>query len=141
MHYIEDFHLQGCLTNLKQKKWWENELKQNNSEEDETKSSLDSSIYKNDYRMALFAHSVENAIFVMLPMIVDLLISEFTNHIHNSWILFSLSTILISLSHYIIDDDKANKMKINLIQDQLYHLAYIVFIFISYFPIIGAWIV
>ena len=26
MHYIEDFHLQGCLANLKQKKWWIDEL-------------------------------------------------------------------------------------------------------------------
>ena len=26
MHYIEDFHLQGCLANLKQKKWWEKEV-------------------------------------------------------------------------------------------------------------------
>lgn len=29
MHYIEDFHLQGCLANLKQKKWWEKEIAEN----------------------------------------------------------------------------------------------------------------
>ena len=132
MHYIEDFHLQGCLANLKQKKWWREQMSNNNY-------VLKHSIYKNDYKMALFAHSIENAIFVMLPLIIDLLISEFTHHLRNTWILFIPSTLLILVSHYLIDNEKANKMKINLIQDQLYHLGIIFLIFISYFWVIGEW--
>lgn len=136
MHYIEDFHLQGCLANLKQKKWWEKQMSNNDMH---SHYALEHSIYKNDYKMSLFAHSIENALFVMLPLIVDTLISEYTNHVQNIWILFVPSIILICVSHYFIDDSKANKMKINLVQDQLLHLGFIVFIFLCHFLIIGAW--
>lgn len=136
MHYIEDFHLQGCLANLKQKKWWEKQMSNNDMH---SHYALEHSIYKNDYKMSLFAHSIENALFVMLPLIVDMLISEFTHCLQNTWILFIPSTILICVSHYLIDDSKANKMKINLVQDQLYHLCVILLIFLCYFPIIGEW--
>ena len=51
-----------------------------------------------------------------------------------------LKTNNISLYTFIFDDDlKANKMKINLVQDQLYHLCIILLIFLCYFPIIGEW--
>ncbi len=144
MHYIEDFHLQGCLANLKQKKWWEKEVAENlfHSKDDNPQHRerlLFYSQYRNDYKMSLFTHSIENALFVMLPLIVDMLISEFTHCQQNTWILFIPSTILICVSHYFIDDSKANKMKINLVQDQLYHLCVILLIFLCYFPIIGAW--
>ena len=132
MHYIEDFHLQGCMANLKQKKWWREQMSNNNY-------VLEHSIYKNDYKMGLFAHSIENALFVMLPLIIDLLISEFKGCIRNTWILFIPSTLLILVSHYLIDNEKANKKEINLIQDQLYHLGIILLIFISYFWLIGEW--
>lgn len=136
MHYIEDFHLQGCLANLKQKKWWEKQISNNDMH---SHYALEHSIYKNDYKMSLFAHSIENALFVMLPLIIDMLISEFTHYLQNTWILFIPSTILICVSHYLIDDSKANEMKINLVQDQLYHLCVILLIFLCYFPIIGEW--
>ena len=136
MHYIEDFHLQGCLANLKQKKWWEKQMSNNDIY---SHYVLEYSIYKNDYKMSLFAHSIENALFVMLPLIVDMLILEFTHCLQNTWILFIPSTILICVSHYLIDDSKANEMKINLVQDQLYHLCVILLIFLCYFPIIGEW--
>lgn len=136
MHYIEDFHLQGCLANLKQKKWWE---KQTSNNDMHSHYALEHSIYRNDYKMSLLAHSIENALFVMLPLILDMLISEFTYCLQNTWILFIPSTILICISHYLIDDLKANEMKINLVQDQLYHLGVILLIFLCYFPIIGEW--
>ncbi len=136
MHYIEDFHLQGCLANLKQKKWWEKQMSNNDMH---SHYALEHSIYKNDYKMSLFAHSIENALFVMLPLIIDLLITEFVKGISNMWLFFIPAIILICTTHYVIDDEKANKMKINLVQDQLLHLGFIVFIFLCYFPIIGAW--
>ena len=136
MHYIEDFHLQGCLANLKQKKWWEKQMSDNDMH---SHYALEHSIYRNDYKMSLFAHSIENALFVMLPLIIDLLITEFIHYLQNTWILFIPSTILICVSHYLIDDLKANEMKINLVQDQLYHLGVILLIFLCYFPIIGEW--
>lgn len=138
MHYIEDFHIQGCLVNLKQKKWWE---KQMSNDDMHSHYTFEHSVYKNDYRMSLFAHSIENALFVMLPLIIDLLITEFIKGMSNTWIFFISAIVLICITHYVIDDEKANKMKINLVQDQLLHLGFIVFIFVCYFPIIGAWIV
>lgn len=116
MHYIEDFHLQGCLANLKQKKWWEKQMSNNDMH---SHYALEHSIYKNDYKMSLFAHSIENALFVMLPLIIDLLITEFVKRMSNTWIFFIPAIILICITHYVIDDEKANKMKINLVQDQL----------------------
>ena len=143
MHYIEDFHLQGCLANLKQKKWWIDELCKkfdcDDKREEVREPYLTTTIYKNDYKMSLFAHSIENALFVMLPLIIDLLITEFVKGMSNTWIFFIPAIVLICMTHYVIDDEKANKMKINLVQDQLLHLGFIVFIFICYFPIIGAW--
>lgn len=144
MHYIEDFHLQGCLANLKQKKWWEKEVAENlfHSKDDNPQHRerlLFFTQYRNDYKMSLFAHSIENALFVMLPLIVDMLITEFVKGMSNMWIFFIPAIILICTTHYVIDDEKANKMKINLVQDQLLHLGFIVFIFVCYFPIIGAW--
>ena len=129
---------------MKQKKWWEKEVAENllHSKYDDDrhrKILLRYSRYKNDYKMSLFAHSIENALFVMLPMIIDMLISEFTHCMQNTWILFTPSTILICVSHYLIDDSKANKTEINLVQDQLYHLCVILLIFLCYFPIIGEW--
>ena len=136
MHYIEDFHLQGCLANLKQKKWWEKQMSDNDMR---SHYVLEHSIYRNDYKMSLFAHSIENALFVMLPLIVDMLISEFKHCLQNTWILFIPSVLFICVSHYFIDDLKANEMKINLVQDQLYHLCIILLIFLCYFSIIGEW--
>lgn len=130
MHYIEDFHVQGCLANLKQKTWWIKECK---------KENVDSKKYKDDFKMSLFAHSFENAIFVMLPMTIDMLISEHFKTLSNTWFLFIPAIIFLTSSHYLIDDAKANKLKINLVQDQLAHIACILLIAILYFPAVGAW--
>lgn len=139
MHYIEDFHLQGCLANLKQKKWWEKQMSDNDVH---SHYALEHSIYKNDYKMSLFAHSIENALFVMLPLMIDLLISELTtDYLRNTWILFVPFIALICVSHYIIDDLKANKMKINLVQDQILHIIFILIVFLLAFYGIGVWIV
>ena len=146
MHYIEDFHLQGCLANLKQKKWWIDELCKNfdcNDKCEEVREPyLTTTIYKNDYKMSLFAHSIENALFVMLPLIIDLLISELTtDYLQNAWIFFVPAIALICVSHYIIDNLKANEMKINLVQDQILHIIFILIVFLFAFCGIGVWIV
>ena len=130
MHYIEDFHVQGCLANLKQKTWWIEECKKRN---------VNSKKYKDDFKMSLFAHSFENAIFVMLPMTIDLLISEHFKTLCNVWFLFIPAIMFLTSSHYLIDDANANKLKINLVQDQLAHIACILLVAILYFPAIGAW--
>lgn len=108
-HLIDDFTLQPViLSKLKQKKFWDNY----------------SYLYKNDYRMALFEHSLEWSIMIMIPV---LFLSEISD--------LNLVLLIIgnTVFHYIIDDLKANKLKINLIYDQVFHF---IQIFISWILII-----
>ena len=72
--------------------------------------------------MALTCHSFSWSFMIMLPWII--------------YAGFSLNFALIAIPinaiiHAIVDDLKANKHKLNLIQDQLIHLAQIVVTFIA----------
>lgn len=104
MHIIDDYYLQGVLASLKQKKWWE----ENDNDE----------MYKNDYLMALFMHSFSWAFMIMLPYHIYILI--FGGTFYPLLFLFNL------LIHMYIDNAKANRKTINLIQDQTIHLAQII---------------
>jgi hypothetical protein len=100
-HIIDDFVLQStCLTKLKQKEWW---IGQNGYKD----------LYKNDYKMALAVHSMSWSIMVLLPLIFFSEASEMA--------LFGMF-IANAIIHYITDDAKANKGKINLVTDQCIHL-------------------
>lgn len=108
MHIVDDYYLQGILANLKQKVWWE--------------KNAPKELYKNDYIVALFMHSFSWAFMIMLPVAV------FLN--------FSLTPMFCLLfginvaTHAIVDDLKANKLKINLITDQSIHLVQIIVTFL-----------
>ena len=58
-------------------------------------------------------HSLSWAFMVMLPIIIIL-----RGELDWMWIMLPVNTAI----HFIVDDTKANKKKINLIQDQLIHL-------------------
>ena len=106
-HIIDDFVLQPiCLSKLKQKEWWERNIG--------TKEYGMPLMYKNDYKMALFIHALSWSIMVNLPWF--LFVSGLT---------IGLSILLNCIIHYIVDDLKANKKKINLIEDQLIHFTQI----------------
>lgn len=106
-HIIDDYYLQGILASLKQKEWWE-------------KNAPDE-LYKNDYKMALFMHAFSWSFMIMLPLVVYAYISGLTLKIGNVfWYIINLAI------HAYVDNLKANKGKINLIQDQLIHLIQIV---------------
>ena len=111
-HIIDDFVLQDKFTYLKQKSWW---VKACNDD------GLNYEKYKNDYKMALFEHSLEWSIAIMLPVI-------FLSNI-NGWLLLGC-VIANTLVHYIVDDAKANQLRLNLIQDQLLHFIQIVITFL-----------
>jgi len=103
-HIIDDFILQPvCLSKLKQKSWWE-------------KQDGFKSLYKNDYKMALLMHSMSWSIMILLPTFI-LNVSG-----HMLWSIFAVNTLL----HYIIDNEKANKGRLNLMVDQTLHLAQII---------------
>lgn len=135
LHILEDFHLQGILANMKQKTWWEHELIKTHKYTEKTWNK-----YKYDYVISLILHSLENAIFVTLPLIINDLYYTFTVNKNNTlWIAWLLDIWLIAYFHYWIDDLKCNKMKINLIVDQLLHFVIIVFIWLCHWNYLGMW--
>lgn len=103
-HIVDDYYLQGILAKLKQKEWWR-------SQEGYTDK------YRFDYIVGLTAHSFSWAFMIMLPIFIYL-----SFNIGLWWIAVLINTIL----HAIIDDLKANRKKINLIQDQIIHIMQIV---------------
>jgi hypothetical protein len=109
-HIIDDYVLQApCLCNLKQKSWWE-------------KNAPDQK-YRHDYLVGLLMHSLSWAFMVMLPIILTL-----RGELNWMWIMLPVNTAI----HFIVDDTKANKKKINLIQDQLIHFGQIVITWILF---------
>lgn len=105
MHIVDDYYLQGILASMKQKAWWQKQ-----------ESYCDK--YKHDYKMALIMHAFSWAFMIMLPLLVAY---NFKFH----WlvgIIFGVNVII----HAIVDNLKANKKKINLMQDQFIHIIQIV---------------
>ena len=109
LHIIDDYVLQQpCLANLKQKKFWD--------------ANAPNKLYKNDYRMALLMHSFSWSFMIMLPLAI------YNNFDMRMDFLFMI--VLNTACHYIVDDIKANKGKINLIVDQIMHITQIIVTFI-----------
>lgn len=107
-HIVDDYYLQaGLLANLKQKSNWE-------------KMDGYSSQYKYDYIVALLTHGFSWSFMILLP----LLIYNWDNILNSNYFLL---LIIQTVIHSFIDDLKANKRKINLIQDQSIHLLQIIF--------------
>lgn len=103
-HIVDDYYLQGWLASAKQKSWW--------------KQNAPDKMYRYDYIMALFMHSFSWTFMIMLvPTIYIILFGGFYNPV-----LF-LGNLLV---HMAVDDAKANKKQINLVQDQLIHLGQII---------------
>lgn len=104
-HIIDDFVLQPiCLSNLKQKKWWE-------------KQEGYSDKYKDDYKVALAIHSISWSIMIHIPLVI-----MFPSL---GQLALLISFIVNAVIHYFIDDLKANKLKINLFEDQMVHFCQI----------------
>lgn len=106
-HIIDDYFIQGmCLSNLKQKSWWNENAPQNQ--------------YKNDYMMALFCHAFSWTFMIMLPLAIA---SGFA--LGWLWFAYPINTLI----HMYVDDLKANRHKINLWQDQSIHFTQILITF------------
>ena len=112
-HIVDDYYLQGWLASAKQKKYWE--------------ENAPDKMYKHDYIWALIMHSFSWAFMVMLP--VALLINF---NVTFGFVAMFIWNVII---HGVTDDAKANKKRLNLIQDQIIHLAQIVLTFL--FLVIG----
>ena len=113
-HIVDDYYLQGWLASAKQKSWWE----KNNP----------NPLYKDDYIIALLEHAFSWTFMIHLPLIIIMIITGKYIALH----LFSILFVVNWLIHVITDDMKANKFKINLIQDQLIHICQIFVTWVIY---------
>jgi hypothetical protein len=104
-HLVADYTLQGWLADGKQKSWWEETIIKKYGH------LVNMAKYKYDYIAALVCHALYWSIFICAPFFAS------------SW--FLAAVVLNTVVHAIVDDLKANRMKINLIQDQLLHLGQI----------------
>ena len=104
MHIVDDYYLQGILAKMKQKSWWEKQEGYKN-------------MYKDDYKMALLMHSTSWSIMILLPAMFILNTNQ-----------YALLAIFVinAFIHYLIDDLKANKLKINLMFDQTIHIMQVI---------------
>ena len=108
LHIVDDYYLQGWLASAKQKSYWE--------------QNAPDKLYRYDYIMALFMHSFSWSFMVtIIPFIIVINIYP-TNDLSSIVIGFFVVNLFI---HMIADHYKANLKWINLIQDQLFHLAQI----------------
>jgi len=107
-HLIDDYKLQGILANMKQRKWW--------------KENANKDLYQNDYKMALIEHAFSWSFTTTLPFLVI----AFIQNNELLAVLLMVSYIINTAIHAFVDDLKANKFKINLVEDQLVHLVQII---------------
>lgn len=112
MHIVDDFYLQGILAKLKQKSFWR----------DETPWESYTRLYRHDYIIALADHAFSWCVCIHIPMfVVWYMCGGF------SLIAFLINFVTQATIHAVIDNLKANKFKINLIEDQLLHIVQISF--------------
>lgn len=107
-HIVDDYYLQGWLASAKQKKYWE--------------ENAPDEMYKHDYIWALIMHSFSWTFMIMLP------VALFMNF--NVGFEFVMLFVWNVFLHAITDNAKANKKKINLIQDQTVHILQIIATFL-----------
>lgn len=108
-HILDDYVLQGILASMKQREWW--------------KENAPNPMYEWDYVVALVMHSMEWSFMIMLPIAI-----YFGFSIGIEFCVLFVSNTLI---HAIVDDLKANKLKINLVTDQTVHMMQIVATFLT----------
>lgn len=118
LHILIDFHLQGWLSQSKQKDYWLTIFP--NMEDKKDKSNM----YRNDYKCCLLVHSLFWTFMIMLPAFICS-----TTRVSILIVVYIINTIL----HYIIDDLKANEKTINLIDDQIVHVVQLLFTLILCF--------
>ena len=110
MHVVADFNLQNIMASMKQKTWWK---KQEGYEENNN---------GNDYKFPLFWHSFQWSFCIMLPLFI-------ANNLKVDFV--SLIFFCLNIwAHYKVDDAKANKHFLNLVDDQIIHILQIVITFI-----------
>ncbi|MCM1294996.1 MAG: DUF3307 domain-containing protein [Muribaculaceae bacterium] len=108
-HILDDFCLQSCwLVDGKQRAWWERNAPDH--------------MYRHDYIVALLVHGFSWSFATMIPLMVCIG--------GKPTAAFYIMLIGNALLHSLIDDMKANRKRINLIADQLFHLLQLILAFV-----------
>jgi len=113
-HIVDDYYLQGILASMKQKRWWV--------------ENCPDKKYQNDFYIALIEHAFSWAFSIHIPLICFILYNDIKFPVY----LYLISMILNTIIHAIIDNAKANLLKINLIQDQSMHFLQILITWLIY---------
>lgn len=108
LHIQDDFN-QGIISQMKKKTWWK-----------ENEPNIE--LCKYDYIVVLLVHGFKTTFISMLPILIYIL---FQNDI-TLFISYTILLIFNSITHAIIDNAKCNNLRINLIEDQLLHLLFLV---------------
>lgn len=104
LHILDDYGLQApCLCNLKQRSYWV--------------ANAPSPLYKYDYLWALLMHSFSWTFMIMLPIAWVM-----SFNITIPFVIIFIENVIL---HAVVDDLKANQLKINLWEDQIIHLGQI----------------
>lgn len=118
LHVFADYNMQGIMASMKQKSWWVRQCRDGN-----VKWADLAGKYKNDYKVAIAVHAFEWSFVVFLPLMILCFINL------SYWPRFVIYLCLLVANtwfHAIVDDSKANKGQLNLIEDQILHLIQIV---------------
>jgi hypothetical protein len=111
-HILDDFVIQSSMMGkLKRRDFWVNHAKELGHP---TK-------YSKDYIPALVVHSLSWAFMIMFPLAI---IVDF-----NVGIAWLVALLVNAVIHGVTDDAKANRGRINLIQDQAIHFVQIIITF------------
>ena len=113
-HIADDFYLQGIMKEMKQKTWW--------------RERTDKELYEYDYIIVLFLHAFSWTCMIHVPVILPMVISGVYCGGHWFFITFMINWAI----HAIVDDEKANKLSINLVADQTIHIAQVVLTWVVY---------
>ena len=103
LHFFADFNLQigSGMDKFKQWRWWREQIPENDEAAWEQ--------YKDDYKVALWCHSFYWALIVCLPLVAC------------GGIAYMANALAHAAVHYVVDDMKANWLRLNLKWDQAIH--------------------
>lgn len=120
LHIVDDFYSQPIiLSNLKQKSWW--------------KENAPDKQYAQDYLAAMIIHAFSWTFMIHIPLVAGLWLTNTITKVNwEGFVIIFLSNLLV---HFYTDNLKANKFKLNLIQDQCIHLFQIIITWIIYLGI------
>lgn len=111
LHWFADFHMQGILADLKQKRWWSDKIKSEVYHDTLEAQHKALKLYQCDYMAGLIVHSMEWSAITFLPLMLI-----------GHPMVYTVVVLVNAVIHMVIDHMKANMHCINLCHDQALHM-------------------